>query len=121
MAFAYLFGSAATGGDRPGSDVDVAIFIEDSVPIDQFVDLSLQLSRQLEKSSGIGNIDVLVLNEATLPVLGRVIGGRVTIYSKDEPMRVRFESKTLREFFDFQIHARPLDQKFLRDIAKGRR
>jgi predicted nucleotidyltransferase len=121
VLFAYLFGSAATGRTHSRSDVDVAVYVKPVVSSDNFLDLSLDLARRLSEASGIGNIAVLVLNDAPLPILGRAVRERIVIYTRDEPARVRFESRTLREFFDFELHARPLDEKFLRDTAAGRR
>jgi len=121
VLFAYLFGSMATGLDHAGSDVDVAVFLEPLVAPDRVVELSLELARHLSEETGRADVDVLVLNEAPLLILGRVVRERVVLYSRDEPARVRFESHTFREFFDFDFHARQLDQKFLRDTAGGRR
>lgn len=47
------------------------------------------------------------------PLVGRVLQRRVVIYSRDEPARVRFESRRLRGFLDFQIRAEPLDRAVL--------
>jgi predicted nucleotidyltransferase len=121
VLFAYLFGSVVSDRAHIDSDVDVAVYLEAGVSSDRFLDLSLELVRRLSEASGVGRIDILVLNEASLPILGRVVRGRAVLYSRDEPARVRFESRTLREFFDYEFHARPLDQKFLRDTAEGRR
>ncbi len=121
VLFAYLFGSAATGRDRPGSDVDVAVYLDPTVSRDGYLDISLDLAGRLSSASGVERIDVLVLNDAPLPIRGRAVRERMVLCSRDEPARVRFESLTLREFFDFEIHARPLDEKFLRDTAEGRR
>jgi predicted nucleotidyltransferase len=118
VVFAYLFGSIATRRAHAGSDVDVAVYLEQP---DDPIESSLNLADRLSKESGVGQLDILVLNQAPLPVLARVIRERLVLYSRDEPARVRFESRSLREFFDFEIHARPLDDKFLHDIAAGRR
>jgi len=119
VAFAYLFGSRAVGRERPESDADVAVYLVrrrgDSG------EAALELSRRLSKASGVPNVEVLVLNDAPLPIRGRIVRDRVTLYSRDEPARVRYESATLREFFNYLIHAGPLDERFLRDIAAGRR
>ena len=121
VLFAYLFGSVAAGRNGPHSDVDVAVYLEPSVDADRFLDLRLSLAGRVAEASGLGNVDLLILNEAPLRVLGRAIQERVVLYSRDEPARVRFESRCLREFFDFEIHARALDRKFLQDVADGRR
>lgn len=121
VLFACLFGSAATGRSLPDSDLDIAVYLEPRIGAGRYVDLSLDLAGRLSEAFRLGDVDILILNEAPLAVLGRAIQERVVIYSRDEPARVHFESRSLREFFDFEIHARPLDRKFLREFAEGRR
>ena len=121
MVLAYLFGSVATGRAREGSDVDVAVVLEPSLPPERYLELSLELARRLSTASGVGGIEVVVLNDAPLPLRGRAVSERVVLLSRDEPFRVRFESRVLREFLDFQIHAAPMDLELLRATAEGRR
>src|SRR5918996_6061684 len=120
VVFAYLFGSQAKGKTHPRSDVDVAVYVEDSGPQDRYLDLRLKLPAGLERAR-VGNVEVLVLNEAPLPLKGRVVRERKILYSRDEAARVRFETRTLDDFLDFEIHARPLAQALLRATAEGRR
>ncbi|HWB71136.1 MAG TPA: nucleotidyltransferase domain-containing protein [Egibacteraceae bacterium] len=121
VRFLYLFGSAATGRARPDSDVDIAVYLDPSLPRERYLDVSLDLAHRLETATRLGPVDVLALNDAPLPLAGRVLRERVVVYSRDEPLRVRFESLKLREFLDFQIHAQPLDLALLRAMAEGRR
>lgn len=121
VLFAYLFGSKAIGRERPDSDIDVAVYLEPGTPSDRYLSISLELVEDLTKASGLGFIEVTILNDAPLPLKGRVLSQRITIFSRDEPLRVRYESATSREFLDFQIHAKVMDEQFLRDIARGRR
>ena len=119
--FAFLFGSQAKGLARQGSDVDVAVFLEDFDRPELALDATLELTNGLAKASGIGRLDLVVLNVAPLALRGRILKERVVIYSRDEPARVRFESVVMREFFDFDLHARALDRRLLLDISDGRR
>lgn len=120
VRFAYLFGSQATGTARPGSDVDVAVMLADGVPHDDYLTRSVRLAGALETASGIGPIEaVVVLNEAPLPLAGRIRRHRVVIFSADEPGRVRYESRITRLFHDLQGHAAPRDLARLRDVAAG--
>ena len=121
VLFAYLFGSVAEGHEAPGSDVDIAVFLEPAPTPERSVDLSLELAGRLARASCVGDIEVLVLNAAPLPIKGRVLRNRIVLYSRDEPARVAFESRAFREFFDLQIHAAPMDERMLREIAEGRR
>lgn len=121
VLFAYLFGSAATGRTHPRSDVDIAVFLDPEAGQLDRLQVSLELAGRLESASRVGNVELVVLNDAPLALRGRAVRERRVIFSRDDPSRVAFESRTLREFFDFQIHARPLAQRFLRDHAEGRR
>lgn len=121
VCFSYLFGSVATGRARSGSDLDVAVYLVPSVRPERYLETNLDLARRLERAVRAGEVDLLVLNDAPLPVLGRVLRDRLVLYSRDESLRVRFESRTLRQFMDFDIHARELDRQLLRAMAEGRR
>lgn len=120
VVFAYVYGSRAISNQRPDSDLDIAVYLDDSVPTAKYIDLSLKLTSTLA-GSGLPRAEVVVLNNAPLPLLGRIIKQRIVIFSGDEPRRVAFESRKYREFLDFDFHARQLDAQALEDIAKGRR
>lgn len=119
VLFAYLFGSHARDDARRTSDVDIAVYIAE--PPSGGPELALELAARLAGTSGVGGIEVVVLNDSPVALRGRAVRERVVLYSRDEPARVEFESRTLREFFDFQLHAGPLDDRLLREIVEGRR
>jgi predicted nucleotidyltransferase len=122
VVFAYLFGSMATGQARPDSDVDVAVYLSPEVSSDDYLRFSLSLADRLQAACPVGRFEaVVVLNEAPLPLAGRIRRDRQVIYSSDEPLRVSYESVIARRFTDFQIHGRPRDLERLRAIAAGRR
>ena len=73
VLFAYLYGSLAEGRAGHASDVDVAVYLSPDVPSERYLDLSLQLAGTLSDASGVGGVEVLVLNEAPLPIRGRVV------------------------------------------------
>ena len=121
VAFAYLFGSTASGRRRPDSDIDIAVYVEPPVGPNQSLDLQLALGARLESTLQQGEVDLIVLNEAPLALVGRILRERIVIYCRDEPARVRFESLAFRQFCDFDYHAAGLDRQLLRAIAEGRR
>ncbi len=121
VLFAYLFGSVATGRMHPHSDVDVAVYIDPAERARDSLALSLDIAARLSGASGVGAVEVVVLNDAPLRLRGRAVQERRVLFSRDEPTRVEYESRTLREFFDYQIHAGPRDEALLREIAEGRR
>lgn len=118
VAFAYLFGSHVTGRARSDSDIDIAVVLYngDADPLE----VALRLPGKLERASGLSSIEVVVLTEAPLPVRGRAITEGRLIFSADEPVRIRFENVTLKEFFDYEIHATDMRRSYLRAVAEGR-
>ena len=97
----------------------VAVYL-DRAPADPLAE-ALALAGRLEEASGVGGIEVVVMNGAPLPLLGRILRERIVLYSRDEPARVAFESRAFREFLDFDLHARELDRELVRRHAEGRR
>lgn len=120
VEFAYLFGSHARGDARTGSDVDVAAYLSDDVPPDVYLRISLELAGELAHRSGVGPIDgVVVLNDAPLRLVGRILADRAVIYSRDEPARVRYEVHMRASALDFEPRARALDRALLARMAAG--
>jgi predicted nucleotidyltransferase len=118
---AYLFGSVARGDARPDSDVDIAVLLEPTVAADQRFQTGRRVARRLTEQTGFGAIDVVVLDDVPLALRGRVLREAVLLHGAKRPERVSYESRTLREFTDFEVHARPLNRALLAAIAAGRR
>jgi predicted nucleotidyltransferase len=118
VGFAYLYGSRTGDRARPDSDVDIGVALEAGT-----ADPDSVASRVADvlTGSGIGDIQVTVLDGAPLRFLGRVLRSRVVIYSRDEPARVEFESRVGRMADDVEMWAAELDRELLAAIAEGRR
>lgn len=117
VRFAYLFGPVARGEPHRGSDIDVAVYL-DPPPADP-VEAALALADRLAAASGLTDLDLVVLNAVPLRLQGRILRERVVIFSRDEPCRVAYESRTLRGFVDFELHAVALDRAALQRMAGG--
>ncbi len=113
VQFAYLFGSRATGRQRPTSDADIAIM--PGRPLDLLAEAGLadQLARELR----VPTVDLVDLRRAPLRLRGRVLEEGRLLYSADEPGRVAFEVRTRSEYFDFLPTQRAHRDHFLRRVA----
>lgn len=118
VAFAYLFGSRAQGRPRPGSDTDIAVLLDDALDDQERFAFALRAFRPLERAAGT-RVDLVVLNDAPLPLLGRILGNRVVLYSRDEPLRLRYESQTLRKYWDFAPRLEAMSRAYLAAVARG--
>jgi predicted nucleotidyltransferase len=100
VVFAYLFGGAAVGRFSPLSDVDVAVYLEETMDI---IEGRLEAVGVATEHLQTDEVDVVVLNTAPTALAGRILQSRRVICDRDPFRRHRFESLTLREFSDFRI------------------
>jgi predicted nucleotidyltransferase len=100
VLFAYLFGGLAGGEQKPLSDIDVALFLEETASL---AEVKLDLFDKLSDLFGTAEIDLVILNTAPISLAGRILQKKQLLVDKEPFRRHRYESLTLREFFDFRI------------------
>ena len=104
IAVAYLFGSHAKGEAGPGSDVDLAVLLHDSVGnigLDVRLDLYADCGRALKRN----DIDVVVLNTArNLFLLNDIVRTGVVLFDCNTELREEFEVMVVHDFIDFREH-----------------
>ena len=94
VVFAYLFGSVALGDDGPLSDVDLAVYLDDTVdPSETRLAVIEAASRHLRTD----RVDVVVLNSAPIALAGRVLASRRVVLDRQPFLRHRYESLTHRD------------------------
>jgi predicted nucleotidyltransferase len=98
VLFAYIFGGLAAGEQKPLSDIDVAVYLVDS---DSPAEVKLDLFEKLSGLFGTAEIDLVLLNTAPVSFAGRILQKKQLLVDKEPFRRHRYESLTLREFFDF--------------------
>ena len=100
VVFAYLFGSLAGGSPKPFSDVDVAVYLEDG---ENLSEIKLKILDKLSDALLTENIDLVVLNTASLPLAINILKKNKLLVDKRPYVRHAFESLTMRKYFDFSI------------------
>lgn len=99
VVFAYVFGGVAKGEIKPLSDVDLAVFLDESVdPIEARLEVLGVATAHL----GTDEVDLVILNTASTALVGRIQTRRV-ICDREPFRRHRFESLALRQFSDFRV------------------
>lgn len=114
VKFAYIYGSYAQGLPNRFSDLDIGIFVE-SDDIKRGLDLELSLAIQFDEAlNHMVQSEVRILNQLPLSVVGSILLDAESIYSKDEELRIDFETNVRKAYFDFlpMIH---LHRKASRD------
>ena len=98
IVFAYLFGGLARGKALPLSDVDIAIYFSENVePVSKKMEVLSDLIDILRTDE----IDLVILNTASLPLAMRILQKKKIIADKVPFVRHRYESLTMRSYFDF--------------------
>jgi hypothetical protein len=101
ILFAYLYGSYARGFVHPFSDLDIAIYIE-KIPCDEYLELELSLSLEIDNKIGHGvTSEVRIINALPLVITGNIITEGVLILSRNEIIRIDFETSIRNAYFDF--------------------
>jgi uncharacterized protein YutE (UPF0331/DUF86 family)/predicted nucleotidyltransferase len=100
---AYLAGSLSTRTSFGHlTDVDIAILLMEQIKSDQFLDYQLYFFSELAKRLESDNIDVVILNQASLLLKLQVIKYGQILFSRDEKQRVSFETKAVMDYLDFK-------------------
>lgn len=100
IAACYLFGSRAAGKERPGSDVDVAFLLDNTIAPAAYFDLKMVF---LSALGAVLRLDIhpLIMNNAAEVVLGQVFSKGEVLYQQN--------SEVLRSF---RRHKLPLIAEF---------
>jgi predicted nucleotidyltransferase len=98
VIFAYIFGGLASGEHRPLSDIDIAVYLDSYA---DKADAKLEIIGALSEVLKTDEIDLVILNDASTSLVGRILQKKRLIVDKQPFLRHSFESLALREFFDF--------------------
>jgi len=110
---AYVFGSRAMGKYKRGSDVDIALLLNDSEAGDfQYLEFKVKLERALNI-----NVDLIILNNA-----GEILKHQIRKYSKiifdrNPKMRKQWEVLSRKVFQEFLYLHRIYMKKFYADYG----
>ena len=120
VLFAYLYGSYATGAVHPFSDVDIGVYV-DEVSTREYLKLELSLALALdEKLDSAISSDVRVINNLPVMLAGRIITEGVLLFSKNDTVRVDFETSVRKIYFDFFPVLQGYQRAYLEHIISGK-
>jgi len=111
ILFAYLFGSFGRGKRFPLSDVDIAVYLKEPSNVQQ---KKMEILGKLIDILETDEIDLVILNIAPLPLRMRILENKKVVADREPFFRHRYESLTMREYFDFSILEKQiLNRRFL--------
>ena len=117
VAYALLFGSAATGTDRADSDVDVAVGFRAGARLSPR-ELG-EMTARLEAAAG-RRVDLVLIDEAPPGLAYRVFRDGVVLVVADRAAFVDRKAKAILEYLDFQWVEEACARGVLAAAARGR-
>ena len=100
IACVYLFGSRARQQAKATSDVDIAVLYRGDSP-GGFASLGIPLAGALEKIVATP-VDVIVMNNANVDLIHRILRDGVILYEVDRAARITFEVNARNRYFDLK-------------------
>jgi len=80
------------------SDIDIAVYLNSHV---DKAEAKLGIIGSLSDTLKTDEIDLVILNDAPISLVGRILNKKRVLADKQPFLRHSFESLALREFFDF--------------------
>ncbi len=103
IAGSYLFGSYATGKEGTMSDVDIAVLLKDPHPKGRDLIHEMNyLAYRIEDALGVGEVDLIELNNQGLIFVHNVLKTGRLIYDADTDFRIKFVAKVISDYCDFE-------------------
>lgn len=110
IIFAYIFGSYAKGNVREDSDIDIAIYLKDSIGTYAYLDMKMELSEALKRE-----VDLVILNDSTPLLKYEIYKKNILLFTHDESIENRYKVKVLFEYDDMK---RYLDLSYDKTIER---
>ncbi|MGH2772905.1 MAG: type VII toxin-antitoxin system MntA family adenylyltransferase antitoxin [Actinomycetota bacterium] len=114
---AYLFGSRARGTAGPISDIDIAVLLE---PGADSWNRSLELLGDLSTLNDSAQVDLVILNDASIDLGYRVLRDGIVLTCKDEKSRIAHFVRTVNEYLDMAPFRRTLAAGLTHRLEEGR-
>ena len=119
VIFAYCFGSVVKGTDNKMSDLDVAIYLDESkIPQSGSFgyqgELILEIEQALQRK-----VDLVILNKAPLYLAHQIISEGILVFSRCNRKRADFHFRTVRDYLDFKPFIKVQNEYLRKRLREG--
>ncbi len=112
VRLAAVFGSVARGGDRAGSDVDLALLLEPDTP-----ELRQKLEADLGRAAG-REVDLVFLDTAPPLLRFEIATDGVVLVARDRDDWVDFRTRAMIDWWDWAPTARRIHEAAIRRLRE---
>jgi len=118
VKLAYLFGSVAEGREGKLSDVDIAVFLDESLSKKERFNLQLKLISELTSILKTDRIDLIVMNNASISLNYEIIKANHPLLVRDEEQKIDCEHRILSRYLDRRYYDKRWAAEFLKKVGE---
>ena len=118
VKLAYLFGSVAEGKKGKLSDVDLAVFLDESLSKKERFNLQLKLISELTSIMKTDKVDLVIMNDAPLSLNYEIIKANHPLLVRDKEKKIDFEHGILSRYLDRRYYEKRWAAEFLKKVAE---
>ncbi len=115
---AYLFGSKAIGKDGPLSDIDIAVFMKESLNPKERYERKLHLIGEISSILKRNDVNLVVINDSPLLLAFNIIKDGVVLECKEESRRVLLETSIMSRYLDRKFYEDKYVHRHMKRIAE---
>ena len=118
VQMAYLFGSVAAGREGTLSDVDIAVYLDESLLREERFRLQLHLISELTGALKNDRIDLVIMNDASLSLNYEIVKANHLLFARDRDLKVDIEHRILSRYLDRRYYEKRSAEEFLKKVAQ---
>jgi len=118
VKLAYLFGSVALQKAGKLSDIDLAIFLDESLEKKEKFKIKLKLISDLEDILKNNRIDLVIMNDASISLNFEIIKANYPLFIQDKNLKVDLEQYIISRYLDRQYYDKRWADSLIKKTAK---
>lgn len=118
VKLAYLFGSVALQKAGKLSDIDIGIFLDESLEKKDKFKIKLKLISDLENILKNNRIDLVIMNDASISLNFEIIKANYPLFIQDKNLKVDLEQYIISRYLDRQYYDRRWADSLIKKTAE---
>lgn len=118
VELAYLFGSVAIQKAGKLSDIDLAIFLDESIEKKERFKIKLRLISDLENILKTDRLDLVITNDAPISLNFEIIKANHLLFIRDKDLKVDLEHHIISHYLDRQYYDKRWADNLIKKTAR---
>lgn len=119
VELAYLFGSVAMQKVGKLSDIDLAIFLNESLDKKERFNIKLRLISDLEDILKTDRLDLVIMNDAPVSLNFEIIKANYPLFIRNKDRKVDLEQYIMSRYLDRQYYDKRWADNLIKKTAKN--